>query len=362
VTRSSSSSSTIDGAFYILLPESRLTIAVVGAKQYTVSWPQVWGRPTVLTTADSVYLTGCYFSMGRYEEAQKLLNTVLHRLSNRSGRMLPVEVFIRKKCVSPTASAETKLIVLLSRPAVDFYKQKQVRRGGQEKDYVRAIKISPVDGMGHVSQMRRIHFSPLISLEMAVSECARFRTGDDCCRFSHAFAVWNCYSRIGMPLARSHIDKWSAFSPAVEITSPLIAVSQSAAPVDGAANDLDTPDELALRSLLLGVVHRTAGHHDVARAFFDDARQRQPDVQTSTWIGGVALYELAVLDLMELAAGAVQDKDVWREALKSASERLDEAVKMAHRVSADLIADLDTVVAMLRDEIALKNDALEKQD
>jgi hypothetical protein len=150
--------------------------------------------------------------------------------------------------------------------------------------------------------MRRIHFSPLISLEMAVStsDFDRFRTGYDCYRFSQVLTVWNCRSRIGMPLARTLTC--GTLSVAVEIMSPNIAVPWSTA-LDRVAGDLDTPDELGFRSLPLGVVHRTARHHDVARCFLVDARQRQPDVQVNTWIGSVALYSSISRNSLPARAG-----------------------------------------------------------
>ena len=68
--------------------------------------------------------------------------------------------------------------------------------------------------------------------------------------------------------------------------------------------DLDTPDELALRSLLLGINHRTAGHFESSRMFLKDACARQHQIQVSTWIGGVAMFELAVLELKSVEAKA----------------------------------------------------------
>lgn len=125
--------------------------------------------------------------------------------------------------------------------------------------------------------------------------------------------------------------------------------------------DLDTPDELAIRSLLLGIVHRTAGYYVPARAFLQDAHQRQAEIENSTWVGGVALFESAVLDLKEANAsvaadGAADTKAIWATATKDALEKLDKAFTLATSSNADLSSRLDTRIAMLRDEIAMKKE------
>ena len=128
--------------------------------------------------------------------------------------------------------------------------------------------------------------------------------------------------------------------------------------------DLDTTDEVAVRSLLLGITHRTAGAFEAAHAFLSDAHRRQPTIRTSTWVGGVALFELAVLELKETEArterGAVpmprkEAKEEWMKTLKSANETLDKALALATQ-QVDLSSRLDSRIAMLRDEIASKKE------
>jgi len=133
---------------------------------------------------------------------------------------------------------------------------------------------------------------------------------------------------------------------------------------------LDTPDELALRSLLLGVVHRTIKSYSVARAFLIDAYSYQSKIENSTWIGGVTMFELAVLELKETEAlepvprpgqnGTMirQDiKDKWRRAIQNAIENLDRTMQLATN-STDLSSRLDTRVNMLRDEIMARKEFL----
>ena len=127
-------------------------------------------------------------------------------------------------------------------------------------------------------------------------------------------------------------------------------------------DDLDTPDELALRSLLLGVVHRSISHYAEARAFLLDVANHKVE---ANWISALALFELSVLRLKEAeavdtAAGDTpatglrsgQAKALWKEVLKEAEEMLDRACETL--VSADLSSRIDTRISLLRNEIMLK--------
>jgi hypothetical protein len=117
-------------------------------------------------------------------------------------------------------------------------------------------------------------------------------------------------------------------------------------------DDLDNADELALRSLLLGIVHRTIGSYTAARSFLEDAHRRQAAIKVSTWIGGLALFELAVLDLKECTAES-GDSSRWETVLRGANEKLDWAFSLSSG-NADLSGRLDSRIAMLRGEIATK--------
>jgi uncharacterized small protein (DUF1192 family) len=173
--------------------------------------------------------------------------------------------------------------------------------------------------------------------------------------------------------------------------------------------DLDNSDELAIRALLLGINYRTTKKYEIARGFLKEAYEYQPLMKTSTWVGGVAMFELAVLDLKEaeevdrfrattFAGGAgpsapspgpsplkasmtidtevanvgvnidrlqtpkpvseEEKKTIWIEALKSASSKLDAALGLATS-SVDLSSRLDSRIAILRDEIAIKKGLLQ---
>ncbi|KAH9066161.1 hypothetical protein EDB87DRAFT_691104 [Lactarius vividus] len=307
---------------------------------------------------------GCQWSLGNFEEAQRLLEATPAQIDKRKigNKDLPTEVFIKKKLA--------------------FWKAKHVRRTGSEKDWVRSISISPAE-------------------EMAI--------------------FWNTHGRITPVVAQAHIVELLSLSPPVTLPSPI-----SPAPPDDAQArpPLDTPDELALRALLLGITHRAAGHPTEARRFLRDAHARHARIPSagSTWIGGVALFELAVLELREAhrlehegsgegsgegggtsspssseeesvssssnvsaaaaaaAAGvygararggigelhlrmnalAVQDGTSlarWRKVLKEAEALLDSAMSLSGS-EVDLSSRLESRVAMLRDEIGLKREML----
>ncbi|KAF8888312.1 hypothetical protein BD779DRAFT_1611355 [Infundibulicybe gibba] len=254
---------------------------------------------------------GCHVSLGDRTRARELFDAIPGLIDKRkiSGKDLPTEVLIKKK--------------------LEFYRAKQKRSAAPDAHFVDCIQISPAD-------------------------------------------VWNTHSRVSTSIAEAHIAEWSALAPGVSPTSPSTPSSSSASPTSPAYT-LDTPDELALRALLLGVAHRTAGHWDTARAFLGDALARQ-GIRVSTWIPGVAGFEMAVLELKECegreretqekAEGGIEvkvdgerngNREAWVRALQKASALLDQAMRTTTGTT-DLSSRLDSRVSMLRDEIALKGE------
>ena len=157
---------------------------------------------------------------------------------------------------------------------------------------------------------------------------------------------------------------------------------------DKDAVDLDTPDELALRALLLGIHHRTLKAFDIARGFLVQAHGYQSELKVSTWIGGLAMFELAVLDLKEVEdrhrervtvvvrdiekedgpmvngdksyfqlMGDEEMSKVWREVVKAARVKLDVALDLS-TTSVDLSSRLDSRIAILKDELSTKLEIL----
>lgn len=167
-----------------------------------------------------------------------------------------------------------------------------------------------------------------------------------------SYIVWNTHARIESSIAIAHIQEWSSLTPAItDIESKYLATSIA----KNESDDLDTVDELAIRSLLLGIVHRTLAEYTAARAFLLDALERAPDVEISSWVGGVSAFELAVLDLKEAEVKGTNMKPeeamtMWEGVLAGASEKLDQAYAMSTK-QMDLSSRLDSRIVMLRDEI-----------
>ncbi|GLB39315.1 putative protein of unknown function (DUF3808) [Lyophyllum shimeji] len=318
---------------------------------------------------------GCYISLGNTSKAQALLDQVPELIEQRkiSGKDLPTEVLIKKK--------------------LEFYKEKQKRRGGDEKLYAQCIKISIAEELGlfwntHARIERRLALkhirdlsalTPVVSVSIAnaatptptpLSPLPRpHRTPQAVFGFSHDLRP--------MPSSAHHRSSSSHSTPR---NSASIDSTRSTAtgPVEGNPNglpDLDTPDELAVRHLLVGVCERTAGQYEEARTNLKAACALHSQVRVSTWVGGVAMFELAVLDLKEVEAKeeearfngsvgngagvheAVKRLTQWDKATKSAGKKLDAAMALAGS-SVDLSSRLDSRVSMLRDEIAGKREAL----
>ncbi|KAH9989095.1 hypothetical protein BJV74DRAFT_838881 [Russula compacta] len=332
---------------------------------------------------------GCHWSLDNFEEAQRLLEATPAQIDKRKigNKDLPTEVFIKKKLA--------------------FWKAKHVRRTGSEEGWVQSISISPAE-------------------EMAI--------------------FWNTHERITPAVAQAHIAELLSVSPPVTLSTPFTPTTPAS---NGTGSDtpapapirtpINTPDEFALRSLLLGIMHRAAGCPAEARGFLRDAHTRYAKIPSSgsTWIGGVALFELAALELREAqrlehedtaarrsnasekssinssnsseegsssisnggdagrgrdepekvglgvyGAGArnvarargVEELRVrvgalafsettrarWAKVLKEAGALLDAAVSLSGS-DVDLSSRLESRIAMLRDEIALKREMLERR-
>ncbi|KAL1748947.1 hypothetical protein HDZ31DRAFT_59834 [Schizophyllum fasciatum] len=253
------------------------------------------------------------------DRAQELLDAIPGLIEQRklTGKDLPTEVFIKKK--------------------LDFYRNKQRARGGDPARYAEAVGINLAE------------------------EIALF---------------WNTHQRIPVAVARTHLRIWAALEPKVDLEVDLGA-DESPAPADAPFKPapLTTDDERAVRSLLLGIVLRTLAIHAAkgsegagptpavailarARHFLKEARGAH--VRLNTWIPSVAAFEEAVLELEGVeVAGKGADDNAWPPALQAASAHLDAALA-ASGSSIDLSSRLDSRVAMLRDEIRLKEESLRK--
>ncbi|KAH7908767.1 hypothetical protein BJ138DRAFT_1156898 [Hygrophoropsis aurantiaca] len=251
---------------------------------------------------------GCYFSMEKYDKAQEVMDSIPVLLKKKKARNLPSEVYIKRKLA--------------------FYKNKQLRRGGDEARFVEAMKISPAHEIG---------------------------------------IFWNNHARASKEVAQANIKEWSSLSPPVNVQSPYMASPSQTSSSGSSLPDLDTEDELAIRSLLLGIVHRGLGEYTAARALLIDAQTHGDAAEISRWAAGVALFELAVLDLKEaetefgqpiyLELSEAQLREKWEPVMAAAIQRLDLAFPyMAD--SSDLSSRFDSRINMLKEEIGLKREML----
>ena len=219
---------------------------------------------------------------------------------------------------------------------------------------------------------------------------------------------WNTHGRITPQVAQAHISELLSLSPPPTLPSPITPTVPSS-PSTHARAPLETPDEHALRALLLGITHRAAGLPAEARRFLRDAHARHARIPStgSSWIGGVALFELAVLELREAqrgeregegegegegesgsgsgtssseeghagGGGGVRELRLrvdalalgiggqpeararWEKVLKDATALLDSAMSLSG-AEVDLSSRLESRIAMLRDEIALKREMI----
>ncbi|KAF9512122.1 hypothetical protein BS47DRAFT_1345927 [Hydnum rufescens UP504] len=256
---------------------------------------------------------GCYLSVGtpeRRKTAQELFGRIPDLLERKrmGGRELPTEAYIRKK--------------------ITWYKKKQIQRGGDQANFVECIRITPCD-------------------EFSI--------------------VWNNFSRVSKPIAESHIAKLVQLTPAVVVSSPRSRSSLDSPvspPERTSRPDLELPDELCTRFVLLGLLHREIGYLDESREFFEAAvavKSVETGLMTNT-----AYFELAVLVLKRAEAhsmgngdvpgGIVGDIERWNVALSEASRYLQLASQRMQDF--DLGTRLDSRIGLLRSEIELKRKML----
>ncbi|KAJ1307250.1 hypothetical protein OPQ81_001363 [Rhizoctonia solani] len=146
----------------------------------------------------------------------------------------------------------------------------------------------------------------------------------------------------------AHIDNLVVLSP------PVISGPNSTSV--GGNSELDTVDELVVRDLLLGILYRAVGDYALSRKYLDTVALRETEVE-GKWTAQVSKFELAVLDLREVAKEPNSARDKWQAALKAATAHLDQAAARSN-ANVDLSSRLDSRIMLLRDEIEVKSQAL----
>lgn len=272
-----------------------LAWTLFGQRKYQEAAEMFIRMTEVNTWSHSTYYyiaAGCFISIGNYKKAQELLDQVPSLMEKRR-----------------LAGRELPTEVLIKKKLA-FYKAKQMRLKGSENNYAECIHLSIADELG---------------------------------------LLWNAHHRVSVETAQAHIQTWANLSPKVDIQT--LRTSQSKE-----THNLDTPDELALRSLLLGVVHKSLAQFTTARTFLQDVAKY--DVE-SKWYKVLALFELSVLGLLETeervkawSPGSDDQKNLWTKALRDAESLLKEAADISATI--EVSSRIESRMAMLRDEIVLK--------
>lgn len=249
------------------------------------------------------FAAGCYVSVGRLDKAQPILDALPKILGTRKSGNVPMDVFV-----------ETKLT---------FYKKKHIRRGGDPNRYAEAMKINPAE-------------------EFALA--------------------WNVHAYTDKETALAHVEELTGLTPSVNTQTEYIMPSPSSCQ-PGQLLDLDTPDELAVRSLILGVLHRTLGDYTGARKLLHDSLKHYGNADANNSVGGMSHFELAVLDMKEGEwRSAMMSEDpaeggnvleMWKLAIQSAKVSLARAHALC-KGEMVMSSRLDSRISMLHEEIDTK--------
>lgn len=141
---------------------------------------------------------------------------------------------------------------------------------------------------------------------------------------------WNTTGRASPVSRQASIDHLAAFTPAPRYSpdpaSPTSVARPSPTAQKQAQDDLDSPDELLVRDLLLGSMYRSQGALPTARALLQLAMDAEPLATEDKWAAAFARFEMAVLLCQESERddGTEESgKEVWKGNLIKADRLLD---------------------------------------
>ncbi|KAH8924821.1 hypothetical protein BT69DRAFT_1318643 [Atractiella rhizophila] len=178
----------------------------------------------------------------------------------------------------------------------------------------------------------------------------------DCVRigFQWEFSVfWNALSRMPEHTLRHLVATLSSFSP-----SPSPGYSKKTGPIKFQATDeLDTMEEIVLRSLLLGLAYLAMGELKEASAHLEDAAARGAETD-EIYAAAYANYALALCTLRSADANPDQSKAAWDLAFTKAETFLEEIFKRQEHYN--MKSRLESRVSMLRSEMSVKKDIVSK--
>jgi len=247
----------------------------------------------------------CHLAAGNPTRAEEVFTEVRELLKEtlKNGKELPAEAFIRKRLA--------------------YYGSKQVN------------KASP--GPSKVSESMVINGAEEIAI------------------------FWNVHSRTTISAAEARIKEWMALTPLVVCPESPFATGIE----ESSATNSVIGDELTLRDLLLGIVHRTAKHFAASRTLLERVLTKEGKLKLehgTGWMIPTAAFEIAVLELHEANAKNASEslsKEAWRSILKSASAWLAKAIALSSN-SHNMSTRLEIRIATLQDEISQKTASLER--
>lgn len=171
---------------------------------------------------------------------------------------------------------------------------------------------------------------------------------------------WNSYGRITKEAALKHMSALCKLTPAPEIPTHLIDLEPKGD--DDEIDDLDTPDEIAVRYLLLGILHRAIGELDLSRRYLDECVSYRGKATDDTWAPAFAAYELAVLELnvgdQQTSSETPNAKSIWKNAIGASEKHLALVASGEFGPTYDLEGRQGTRCYLLKDEIQTKKTQL----
>src|SRR6266511_2254068 len=144
------------------------------------------------------------------------------------------------------------MIAACSCLSVAFYLEKQTRRGGKEQNWVEAIKINPAECVSAFTSFSYIRCTPFVLQKLGYVRFIYY-----CKPFPQSFVVWNMHSRVAASIAQYRIGSLTALTPPVsdqrlenQGLPPGLLPVRSEPNAKLSHDDLDNPEELAVRALL----------------------------------------------------------------------------------------------------------------
>lgn len=166
---------------------------------------------------------------------------------------------------------------------------------------------------------------------------------------------WNSYGKITREAALKHMSALCKLTPAPEISTPLIDIKPRE---EEDIDDLDTHDEIAVRYLLLGILHRAIGELDLSRRYLDECVSYRGKATDDTWAPAFAAYELAVLELnvgdQKTLSETPNAKSIWKNAIEASEKHLALVASGEFGPTYDLEGRQGTRCYLLKDEIQTK--------